>query len=207
MENFKVKEYFKDYAAISKEYFSDLREVTEPIEKDGKLTSVVLLNGEEYEKTDWIKDNLIHILLLPIKTYQTSPVIELIASDKNIKIETYRIIKECLLEYKEYWFYSDNEDKEVVSSFKTQYFDISDELDDDRYIFKHLLEKSLEGKTSKKMVGSRFINAKRNEKRTMYVSSLHGAMIDDKVVSNKNISCFELLSNIDKQISGKNKTK
>lgn len=207
MENFKVKEYFKDYISIQKEFFSDLKQVTEPKKLDGKLTSIVLLNGEEYEKIDWIKDNLIHILFLPQKTYQISPIIELIASDKDIKIETHKIIKGHLLEYREYWFYSSNEDKEVVSSFRTQFFDISDELDKKRYVFKHLLEKSLEGKTSKKLVGERFINAKRNEKRTMYVSSLHGLIIDDKVVSNKNISCFELLSNIDKQIAPKNKTK
>ena len=207
MQNFKANEYFKDYAAVQKEYFSDLKQVTEPIEKDGKLTSIVLLNGEEYEKTDWIKDNLIHILLLPIKTYQTSPVIEFIASDKHIKIETHKIVRENLLEYKQYCLYCPDEDKEVIPLLKTEYYDINDELDDERYVFKHLLEKSLEGKTSKNMVGERFISAKRNEKRTMYTASIHGAIIGSYILSNKSISAFELLNDIDNQILGKHKTK
>ena len=207
MENFKVNEYFKDYAAVQKEYFSDLKQVTEPIESDGKLTSVVLLNGEEYEKIDWFKDNSIHILLLPIKTYQTSPTIDFVSCDKYTNIETYKIVSENLLEYRQYCFFSPEDDKEVNSLLKTQYFDISDELEEERYVFKHLLEKSLEGKTSKKMVGERFMTARRNEKRTMVASSLHGGFVDDKIVSNKNISLFELLSNIDKQIVPKNKTK
>lgn len=207
MENFKVKEYFKDYVAVQKEYFSDLKQVTEPIEKEGKLTSIVLLNGEEYEKTDWIKDNLIHILLLPIKTYQTSPVIELIANDKLINIETYKIVKDILLENKQYGFSTEDNEKEVFSYLTTEYFDISDELDDERYVFKFLLEKGLEGKTSKTKVGEKTISARRNEKATGYVSSIQGELIDKKILSNKNTSLFELLSSMDKQIVPKNKTK
>lgn len=207
MENFKVNEYFKDYAAINKEYFSDLKQVTEPIEKDEKLTSVVLLNGEEYEKTEWLKDNLIHILLLPIKTYQTSPVIEFIANDKLISIETYKIVKEILLENKQYVFSTEDNEKEVFSYLTTEYFDISDELDDERYVFKFLLEKGLEGKTSKTKVGEKTISARRNEKATGYLSSIQGELIDKKILSNENTSLFELLSSMDKQIAPKNKTK
>lgn len=207
MENFSVNEYFKDYVAVQKEYFSDLKQVTEPIEKEGKLTSIVLLNGEEYEKTDWIKDNLIHILLLPIKTYQTSPVIELIANDKLISIETYKIVKEILLENKQYGFSTEDNEKEVFSYLTTEYFDISDELDDERYVFKFLLEKGLEGKTSKTKVGEKTISARRNEKATGYVSSIQGELVDKKILFNKNTSLFELLSSIDKQMNSKNKTK
>ena len=207
MENFKVTEYSKDYVAVQKEYFSDLREVTEPIEKDGKLTSIVLLNGEEYEKTDWIKDNLIHILLLPIKTYQISPVIEFIANDKLISIETYKIVKEILLENKQYVFSTQDNEKEVFSYLTTEYFDISDELDDERYVFKFLLEKGLEGKTSKTKVGEKTISARRNEKAIGYLASIQDELIDKKILSNENTSLFELLSSMDKQIAPKNKTK
>lgn len=206
MENFKVNEYFKDYAAVQKEYFSDLKQVTEPKEVGGRLESQVLFNGEGYKKIEHITDDRIYFLLVPNENLQTLPVVEFNATKNHIHVDTFKLINKLVLEHTTYISMFE-EDDDTFAKLETKYFDVSDETRDERYVLKYGMLLELGKEIDKKLIGSNCIVAKRDCKVTIYSSEREGNLIEPVTIPNERISLFELLKGLDKLIQQKNKTK
>lgn len=207
MANFKVNEYFKDYVAVQKEYLSDLKQLSEPIEVPGKLTSVVLLNGQGYTKVEYVNnEDKAETMFMPNFDFQSLPVIEFTATKNNIHIEIYKIIDKRLLEHTTYISTFENED-DIVAKLETKHFDVSDEVDNVRYIFEYGMLLDLGKKIDKDLVGSKSILAKRDNKKTIYSQSHHGYFIEPIIITNKNTSLFEMMMHLSKQMQQTNKTK
>ena len=206
MENFKVNEYFKDFAAVQKEYFSDLKQVTEPTLVGGRLESQVLFNGEGYKKIEHITDDSIYILLVPNENLQVLPVVELAATSEHIHIDTFKLINKLALEHTTYISMFEKED-DTFAKLETKYWDVSDETRDERYVLKYGMLLELGKEIDKKLIGSNCIVAKRDRKVTIYSSEREGHLIEPVIIPNEGISLFELLKRLDKLIQQKNKTK
>lgn len=206
MENFSVNEYFKDYAAINKEYFSDLKQVTEPTLVGGRLESQVLFNGEGYKKIEHITDDSIYILLVPNENLQVLPVVEIAATSEHIHIDTFKLINKLALEHTTY-ISSFRKDDDIAAELETKYFDVSDEIHNDRYVLKYRMLLELGKEIDKKLIGSNSIIAKRDRKVTIYASEREGNLIEPVTIFNEGTSLFELLKGLDKLMKQKNKTK
>lgn len=206
MENFKENEYFKDFAAVQKEYFSDLKQVTDPVEVGGRLESQVLFNGEGYKKIEHITDDSIYFLLVPNENLQILPVVEFNATKNHIHVDTFKLINKLALEHTTYisLFIKDDD---IAAKLETKYFDVSDEIHNERYVLKYGMLLELGKEIDKKLIGSDCIIAKRDRKVTIYSSEREGHLIEPVTIPNERISLFELLKGLDKLIQQKNKTK
>lgn len=206
MKNFKVNEYFKDYVAVQKEYFSDLIQVTDPVEDCGKLVSAVLFNGEEYKKIEAYSDELVHILLVPIENLQTLPIVEFMADKNTINSRIYELIDKNILSHTSYTF-SLNEKRDVACALLSKKcFDVSDEINNEKYILKYGMELELGKEITKKQISSEELIATRNDKNTEYWIVNNDNFSEPSLVSN-DTSLFELLKNVSKEMIEKNKTK
>lgn len=207
MENFKVNEYFKDYVAVQREYFSDLKQVTEPIEVNGRLESQVLFNGEKYKKIEKFNDYNIYILLIPNEKLQILPVVEFKSTKKHIHIENFKLINKRALEHTSYvsLFEKDNE---IDAKLETKYFDVSDEIDNVSYILEYGILTASGKEIDKKLIGSNCIVATRNSKSTTYLSKdANVYSIEPVIMPNNGTTLFELLKELDKEQQEKHKTK
>ena len=202
MKNFNVNEYFKDYAAVQKEYFSDLKQVTEPKEIGGRLESQVLFNGEGYKKIEHFTDDSMYILLVPNENLQVLPVVEFTATKNHIHVDTFKLINKRTLEHITYISMFEKED-DAFAKLETKYFDVSDEIGNERYVLKYGMLLELGKQIDKELIGKTSIVANKAENRTFFY--LNGGIYITSMQENGPL--FELLKDFSKEMEEKNKTK
>ena len=198
METFMLKEYLNNKLAIQREYFLDL--------KESSSNKIVLINGKKYERTDISSEKIENILFLPKENLRTLPIIQWFSNNNFITLEINKIVNKNFLERKLYSLEYNENTKEIKAILKVQYYDIRDEIDNKNYLEDYFIERSIKGETSKKLIYEYVISAVRDFEKTIYTVSLDGDKLFTQLDEN-NLSLFELLNDLSKQLTEKNNLK